>query len=50
METLVNELLKSLTLVDVAGLAAVAGLALYGMTGIGNDDGLDGTSDSSGDD
>lgn len=50
METLVDELLKSLTVVDIAGLAAVVGLALYGVTGIGDDDGLDGTSDSGGDD
>ncbi len=45
MDTIVNELLKSLSLVDIAGLIAVAGLAVYGFTGIGEDDGIDSSGD-----
>lgn len=45
MELSFTWLWQQLSLVDVAGLAMVVGLALYGVTGIGDDDGWDGTSD-----
>lgn len=45
MDHLVDEFLRTLSLVDVAGLVAVLGLAIYGLTGIGEDDGFDGAGD-----
>lgn len=50
MDPIVNELMQSLSQVDAAGLVAVVGLAIYGITGIGSDDGLDGAGDSGGGD
>lgn len=50
METIINEFLESLSLVDMAGLCAVLGLAVYGFTGIGSDDGYGGAGDSGGGD
>jgi hypothetical protein len=49
METIINEFLKSLSLVDMAGLGAVLGLAIYGFTGTGDDDGFGSAGDGGGD-
>jgi hypothetical protein len=45
MDHLVDEFLRSLSVVDAAGLVAVLGLAIYGVTGIGEDDGVGGDAD-----